>query len=697
MESSRSPESNSRLQKVDKVSLLGQCPLFTSLSQWELKSISQLMRLVEYKKGETVYEEGGEADGFYVVVSGRFEATVQALGKKKILAYLRRGDYFGEMSLLTKQPHSATLSALSDCLTLFLKKDDFEKTIEHNAIISLELSRRLSSRLKGADPRSRTLLRSDVVSIYSHQRQIGRTAFAINLAASLIQETHQKTILLDMSPSGNEIAARLHMARKVPLTRFQGIESGTAEALSDFIVRHPVGFEVLSVAHDERDSLGESIITPLLNHLAIDYRFILIDLPNGIDGLVMKAFSQSDSIFFVTDSHITNVTETRETIADLQRGLSHPDEKFSIVINESMFGIRATSAIKKELFGSKNCYSLPAVAGLKDHGPGEDVLPYVVDEPEVDYSRVIRHVARRLSNNLVGIAFGSGAAFGLAHVGVIKVLERERIPIDIVSGSSIGSLIGGLLAIGKTAAEIEEAAMEINSTLKLVRLLDFCLFPWRGLFHGQVIMKHFKKHFGVKTFEDCKVPLKILGANLSARQAITFDSGFVLDAVRASIAIPAIFKPVLMKGDVVVDGGILSPLPVRALHEAGANKVIAVNVFPTTKDTLERRLLLQEAEEKEERAMRQANAFYRGAWHLRRFLRKRITPNLFDVLVSSIQTMESEIAETEGESADVLLRPVVPTASWVEFYHAERFIRRGEEEAMRLLPKIKLLVSQQNI
>ena len=100
MDVSRPQEPGSPFQKIDKVMILGQCPLFSGLSQWELKSISQLMRLVEFKRDETVYLEGQPADGFFVVVSGRFEAYVSSGAKKKILAYLRRGDHFGEMSLL---------------------------------------------------------------------------------------------------------------------------------------------------------------------------------------------------------------------------------------------------------------------------------------------------------------------------------------------------------------------------------------------------------------------------------------------------------------------------------------------------------------------------------------------------------------------------------------------------------------------
>ncbi len=688
------PEGGFRQQKIDKGALLAQCPLFADLSQWELKSISQLMRLVEYKKDDIVYKEGGEPEAFYVVVSGRFEAFITAPDKRKVLAYLRRGDYFGEMSLLNSQPHSATIHALSDSITLELSKDHFKGIIESNAKISIEIGRRLSWRLKGGDTRSRHLVRSDVISIYSNQHKIGRTSFSINLAASLCRETHQKIVLLDMSPTGSVIASKLHAAKKVPIGRFRNIESMPQNILSEHTVSHPSGFDVLNVGHESGES--EAVIIPLLNQLAVEYRFILIDLPAELDAAVHKALTQSDSIYFVTDSHLNNITETKEMVEEIEKNLSVPSDKISVVINEVFFGVRTTSVVRRELFGRKTCYSLPATPALRDR-EDTSVNPFVVDEPEAEYSRVVRHIARRASGNLVGLVLGSGAALGLAHVGVIKILEREKIPIDLVSGSSIGALIASLYAIGKSAAEIESAALEIKSVTDFVKLLDINLIPLRGLLHGRSIMKHFNRHLGEKTFDDCRIPLKILGANLTTRQTVVFESGFISDAVRTSIAIPAIFRPTFIKKDIVVDGGILSPLPIRALHQAGANKIIAVNVFPTTKDALERRILKQELAEAEEKEIRKKNIFMRFLHETAQRFGRRLYPNIFDILMNTIQTMESEISEMEGESADVLLRPVIPDASWVEFYKPVHFIKRGEEEAIKMLPKIKNLVSQPNV
>ncbi|MBI3316269.1 MAG: patatin-like phospholipase family protein [Candidatus Omnitrophica bacterium] len=696
MEFSLGPESHPQPDKIDKISFLSLCPLFAGLSQWELQSISRLTRLVEYKKDETVYEEGGPADSFYIVVSGRFEVSLGSLDKKKVLAYIRRGDYFGEMALLTHEPHSATLRALSDSLLLQLKKEDFKRITESSASVSLEISRRLSSRVKGIETRSRLLMPSDIVTIFSNQNHVGRTEFSINLAASLFQETRQKTVLLDMSPSGSEISAKLHMAKKVPIAQFHNISNAAPGALANFLVRHPVGFEVLSVGHEEGDALGEAIIVSLLNHLAIDYRFIIIDLPHGIDGMVIKALKQSDTMCFLTDSSLNNVTETRDIVAELEKNLSFPENRISIVINEVLMGIRTTVTTKRELFGDKPVYSLPATKGLGEREEASS-MPFVVSEPAAEYSRVVRHMARRISHNLVGLVLGSGAALGLAHIGVLKVLERENIPIDMISGSSIGALIGSLYAVGKSSPEIQEAAEDVRGMVKFSQLLDVSLYPVRGLLDGRRIVRHFRKHLGNKTFDDCRIPLKIVGANLSTRQIKVFETGFIADAVRASIAIPAIFKPVFMYGDWVVDGGILSPLPIETLRRAGANKIIAVNVFPTLKDILERKILIEEAAEKEEGLIRQKNFVVQEMHRIKKFLIRRFTPNVFDILMNTIQSMETQIAEIEGASADLVIRPVVPNASWVDFFKPEIFIKRGEEEAARALSKIKALVSSQDL
>lgn len=688
-------EAGSPFQKIDKTDILGQCPLFSGLSLWELKSIGQLMRIVEFRRDELVYQEGLPADGFYVIVSGRFEAYVTSGVKKKVLAYLRRGDHFGEMSLLTQEAHSATVRALSDSLVLELKKDDFETIIKRNATISFELSRRLSHRLRGDNSRVKTLFRSDVYSVYSHQPKSERAQFSLNLAASLFHETHQKTVLVDFALSSPEPVLASDKTQRVSLKTLHSLESSDADPLSGFCIAHEDGFSVLSLFAEAGDVGAENNLIAVLNHLAIDYRFIIIDLPEEMNALTLRTLTQSDFIFMVTDSHMNNVLQTQESIADIEKIIPASEGCMAIVMREIFFGVRATSVVRRELFSKKRCFSLP-VAPLLDSEtrPRE---PVVVHSPDEEYSRVVRHIARYVSNNLVGLVLGSGAALGLAHIGVLKVLEREKIPIDVIAGSSIGALLGSVYAVGQTAQEVEKIATEISPWILLTRLIDASLFPVRGFLNGKGIMRHLNKYLEGKSFENSRIPLKITGANLSTRESIIFESGMIADAVRASIAIPAIFKPVFIDGDTIVDGGILNPLPIKALHDMGVKKIIAVNVFPTTKDTLERRLFFEDVAQREEERIKKKGILSRGFYRFKKMLTRCFSPNIVDILMSTIQHMESEIAEIEGQSADVLIRPVLINASWVDFYKPGPFIKCGEEEALRLLPKIKALVSQQSI
>ena len=323
-------------------------------------------------------------------------------------------------------------------------------------------------------------------------------------------------ILIDMDPAGADNTVKRHSAKKYPLAQFHNVEHDLLVSLDSLITKHPVGFDILNIVHEEKDLEDEAIITSLLNYLAIDYRFIIVNLPGYLDESIVKSLSQSDFIYFVTDSNINNVTEIKEVAANVQKDLSFPEDKLSIVIHEAVFGIRTNTSARREMFGKKLCYSLPALpATAGPQGPSATLL--VADDPEAEYSRVIRHIARRVSNNLVGVALGSGAAHGLAHIGVLKVLEREKIPVDIISGSSVGALVGAFYAIGKSPEEIERIAVEVNTVPKLFRLLDISIFPIRGLLYGKKIIKHLKKYFGDKTFDDCRIPFKVIGADLSTR------------------------------------------------------------------------------------------------------------------------------------------------------------------------------------
>ena len=258
----------------------------------------------------------------------------------------------------------------------------------------------------------------------------------------------------------------------------------------------------------------------------------------------------------------------------------------------------------------------------------------------------------------LGLALSSGAARGLAHIGVLKVLENEKIPIDIIAGTSMGALVAALWAAGFSAAKIEKIAGGFKRRLRTFFLIDPTL-PIRGLLKGKTVRKILKGYLGDKTFYDTRLPLKIVTCDIRERREFIIDKGRLVDAVMASISIPGIFEPLNYGGRQLVDGGIVSPLPVSVLSKAGIKRIIASNTLPSPEDIV-------------------------------RISKKRL--NIYDIIVNSFQAMEHTIAENSCRQADVYLHPIPKLADWYEFYKAGLFIKTGQDHARRALPKIRNLI-----
>ena len=499
-----------------------------------------------------------------------------------------------------------------------------------------------------------------------------------------------------MSPTGNVIFDRLKISRKTDIGTFQDLEKGVETVIASHLISHSSGVDVLNLAtQDMPGSRAVELTTHLLNRLSVDFRFVVVDLPNQIDDTILKVMTQSDHLFFVTDNNMGNVSEIQQIIKELEKTIASTDEKTKIVINESFLGFSPTLAVKKELFGHKDCYFLPSTPALKEEGEEAESL-VVLRHPELEYSKIIRHVSRKVSKNLIGLALGSGAALGFAHIGVLKVLERERIPIDCISGSSMGALIAAFYATGRTPLEMESIALRLGK-FGLLSKVDFDFLLVRGFIKGKRFQKFFDSYLKDATFEQTRIPLIIVAASILSRKEVILNSGFISTAIRASVAIPGIFHPVQMDGDVIVDGGIIDPLPIRPLADIGANKIIAVDVLPTSNDVLEKRRHMDEVRRRMDAKMKNRNSFIRALYELRKMTGRILSPNIVDVIVNSMQTMEHEIADSLAAEADICIRPSMPLSSWVDFHKSKEIIRQGEAAAEARVDELRALVKQQTV
>ena len=272
---------------------------------------------------------------------------------------------------------------------------------------------------------------------------------------------------------------------------------------------------------------------------------------------------------------------------------------------------------------------------------------------------------------------GVGVAYGFCHIGVLKVIEEEKIPIDVIVGSSIGGLIASLWVTGKSSEEILQITREFKEPKSIWGMIDFT-FPRLGFIKGKKLYKFLKKYLGNKTFHDIRLPLKIIASELKRKEPKIFDKGLLIDAIMASCAMPGVFAPFRFKDEMLFDGGIITPLPTEPLLKLGVKKIIAVNVTPSHED------VQRQYEKIKQQAAEGGKPNLRGMFRT----------NILDIIFSSIEIMQSEIAQKEGQLADIVLHPDTSGLYWLELHRAKEFARRGEEEARKNLDKIWQVINE---
>jgi len=267
-----------------------------------------------------------------------------------------------------------------------------------------------------------------------------------------------------------------------------------------------------------------------------------------------------------------------------------------------------------------------------------------------------------LRKKRVGLALGSGAARGMAHIGVLEVLQKEGIPIDLIAGSSAGAAIGAIYAQSKDFIAIKKLALDLNAR-RLASLLDPSLSR-TGLLKGRKIQNLLASVIGGNIkFSDLKIPFACVATDIDTGEEVVIDRGSVPEAVRASITIPGIFTVVKWQGRYLVDGGLVNPVPANVVRQMGADFVIAVNVIPEVADRANR--ISNEPRQKPKE------------------------PNIIHILMQSIYIGTYAQVEHSLECVDVIIEPQVAHIGAGDFHHVGECIRQGELAAQAAVPEIK--------
>ena len=667
---------------LDKNTLLKEIPLFASLSAREQRIIGQRSSIIDYKKGQVIYQQGSPADALYCLILGRVVIYARTgNGAEQVLEYLHRGKYFGIISLLTSEPHSVTAKAINDCLLLVIKKEDFDFLLNKVPRLAIDLSRTLSRRLKRKDIHEKSIFESTVVSVFSSYAHAGKTVYALNLALSLKKETHKSTLILDICPKAktHSLPAKLDIKQSYPI--FDLSAQDKPAAITDFLVRDKFGIDLAFLNYKEDDESCVAKLIDIVSRLVNDYHYIVLDLPSSIDKAILSILNQSDLIHVLTSPDEVDLQRTIQLIKRMILEFMFQEEKIKVIINEYKLS-KLDYEEQRNLLGHDIFATLPKI-----ESPAQERL--VLDSPDAEYSKAVRRISRQLGDCLVGLVLGVGVAYGFCHIGVLKVIEEEEIPVDVITGSSIGALIASLWAIGKSSQEILQIAGEFREPNSFWSMVDLT-FPLLGFIKGNKMHQFLKKYFGDKTFHDLKLPLKIIASDVRRKEPRIFDRGPLVDAIMASCTMPGVFAPFKFKEEMLFDGGIINPLPTEPLFKMGVKKIIAVNVTPSRED-----IMRQFDKLKEELKNGLPATLKKKSWFsLKEYFRSVFKNNILDNIFSSVEILQSEVAKNEAKLADVVLHPDISGLYWLELHRAEEFARRGEEEARKNLDKIKQLVNE---
>ncbi len=261
--------------------------------------------------------------------------------------------------------------------------------------------------------------------------------------------------------------------------------------------------------------------------------------------------------------------------------------------------------------------------------------------------------SKKKSCPTLGLALSGGSARGLAHIGVLKVFEEHKIPVDYLAGTSMGSLVGAFYLSGMNVKMMERLAKKMERRL----WMDFT-FPRMGIIAGEKITNILCFLTRNRTFADLPIPFAVCATDLYSGQNITIKEGRVADGVRASISIPGVFPPVPRGDYLLVDGGVLNRVPVDAVREMGPDIVVAVDV-----------------------------GTYVGPVKINNFL---------DVISQSIDIMSRELHKNKTLGADVLICPDMVEVTSSQFHKVAEAVASGEEAARKAIPDILKLLKRKD-
>ncbi len=628
--------------------LLATIPIFSFLGRAETAAVEQLFVESTHQKGDVICRQGDEGETFHVILDGELDV----LSGEKVVTILKSGDFFGEMALLQGGKRTATVVANRRVRLMTLDRASFNSLFMKNPKALEYFTRVLCRRLASTSSGEKTRGSSMVVTVGSRRHSLkGKSLVASSLAGVLHDLTRADVIIVrvkstDQAPGGDyaELLSNSQWSDELASRLIRTDSEGVS------LVEVPGRPGLSAAVYEEKAS-------NLVSKLSTKFQFIIFDLGMDPQGLLEAVPTFSDVFVEIVDQAGMETAKGTPTKARMRH--------FRVLntYNANSYGTSINSC---------EPFVIPRDGALTNGSASQYIRSNKKSVPALPLHRL----ARKILGATVGVALGGGAAFGIAHLGVLQVMEENDIPVDLVAGCSQGSIIGIGYAAGVGIQPMIDIAMSLGKRGNTLLAVDLTLTK-PGLLAGNKFIKIFSPYLGEKTtFEDLLIPCRTVATDIESGERISIGKGALTTAFRASAAVPMVFAPVRVGEHVLVDGGVADPVPAEVVNEMGADMCIAVNVVPPLKRGVENAV---------SKTVRQLNRFN----PLTYFGDDEQMPNMFDVIMNAMQILQYELGNFKAANAEVRINPDLSDFTWVEYYRSDELIARGREEAEAKLPLIQ--------
>ena len=570
-------------------------PVFNELPPEQLEQMASLFREDKYPAGTIILRQGGTSDAIYFIRSGQLAVRIQRATGRETVAYLQPPDVFGELSFITGKPCVADVEVLVDADVIVLHRDRIPQVPERRETILRSLMRVIAGRLQETVRRDAKVRETPVVLLRNSRDWEAPESFAWELAGSLARQTGRRTLLVKLGGEQDEPAKDVE-------PRF---------AVSNFAGR-PV---------------GESLRAALAHQLT--------DWKARFENIILNPVG----------SRPAEIAESVEPFANWVGYLLGPGEPSPADLGARRFVVQSTVNPRLPVLNGSRQLILAVRESEQEHRAGRPAGKL--------FRRTVDSIARCISGQQVGLALGGGAAWGWAHIGVLEVFEEAGLPIDVVTGCSMGSVVGAFYSAGYGVKELKEiAAIYSKRAARFIewRIWKMCLINEKRLY------KVLRKYFGQRGVNRTDTPYWANAVDIRTGKEYTIQDGSLVECVRSSIALPGLLSPATREGHLLVDAGIMDPVPVLPLRRMGCHFAIGVNA-------------MAELESQQ--------------------VSNRYPFNALDVMTRSMFLMAHEIGQARAEQgADVVFTPSLGDINMLQFSRSSEIIEWGRRAAEAQLPEI---------